>query len=162
MRKQYIVHEANKSLYMRRKQDWSTYYMRCWLRLLWHSQSYCHHSLPDSMLYSWGIDHNKKVAFTILEESYKLTVIFFGLTKNDILRDLVDTSSIANFIEIAIDLEVYDDIVNDVIKRIVENDLYINPERNASRKVEFLGVVCQNCKKWTLFHFILFFTFILF
>jgi len=102
------------------------------------------------------------VAFTILEESYKLTVIFFGLTKNDILRDLVDTSSIANFIEIAIDLEVYDDIVNDVIKRIVENDLYINPERNASRKVEFLGVVCQNCKKWTLFHFILFFTFILF
>ena len=69
------------------------------------------------MLYSWGIDHNKKVAFTILEESYKLTVIFFGLTKNDILRDLVDTSSIANFIEIAIDLEVYDDIVNDVIKK---------------------------------------------
>jgi len=57
------------------------------------------------------------VAFTILEESYKLTVIFFGLTKNDILRDLVDTSSIANFIEIAIDLEVYDDIVNDVIKK---------------------------------------------
>jgi len=102
------------------------------------------------------------VAFTIPEESYKLTVIFFGLTKNDILRDLVDTSSIANFIEIAIDLEVYDDIVKDIIKRIVENDLYINPERNASRKMEFLGVVCQNCKEWTLFHFILFFTFILF
>jgi len=68
------------------------------------------------------------VAFTTPEESYKPTVIFFGLTNslatfqaiiNDILRDLVDTNSIANFKEIA-----------------------INPERNASRKVEFLGVVC--------------------
>jgi len=54
---------------------------------------------------------------------------------------LVNTSSIANFIEIAIDLEEYDDIVKEVIKRIVENDLYINSERNASRKVKFSEVV---------------------
>jgi len=74
------------------------------------------------------------VAFTILEESYKPTVIFFGLTNspatfqaimNDILRYLVDTSSIANFIEIAMSLEGHDDIVKEVIKRMVENDLYI-------------------------------------
>jgi len=74
------------------------------------------------------------VAFTAPEESYKPTVIFFGLTNllatfqaiiNDILRDLVDTNSIANFIEIAIDLEGHDDIVKEVIKRMVENDLYI-------------------------------------
>jgi len=85
------------------------------------------------------------VAFTTLEESYKPTVIFFGLTNspatfqaimNDILRDLVDTSSIANFIEIAMSLEGHDDIVKEVTKRMVENDLYINPERNASRRLE--------------------------
>ena len=85
------------------------------------------------------------MAFTTLEESYKPTVIFFGLTNspatfqaimNDILRDLVDTSSIANFIEIAMSLEGHDDIVKEVTKRMVENDLYINPERNASRRLE--------------------------
>jgi len=78
------------------------------------------------------------VAFTTPEESYKPTVIFFGLTNllatfqaiiNDILRDLVDTNSIANFIEIAIDLEGHDDIVKEVIKRMVENDLYIYIQR---------------------------------
>ena len=85
------------------------------------------------------------MAFTTPEESYKPTVIFFGLTNspatfqaimNDILRDLVDTSSIANFIEIAMNLEGHDDIVKEVIKRMVENDLYINPERNTSRRLE--------------------------
>ena len=85
------------------------------------------------------------MAFTTPEESYKPTVIFFGLTNspatfqaimNDILRDLVDTSSIANFIEIAMSLEGHDDIVKEVTKRMVENDLYINPERNASRRLE--------------------------
>ena len=85
------------------------------------------------------------MAFTTLEESYKPTVIFFGLTNspatfqaimNDILRDLVDTSSIANFIEITMSLEGRDDIVKEVIKRMVENNLYINPERNASRRLE--------------------------
>jgi len=85
------------------------------------------------------------VAFTTLEESYKPTVIFFGLTNspatfqaimNDILRDLVDTSSISNFIEITMSLEGCDDIVKEVIKRMVENNLYINPERNASRRLE--------------------------
>ena len=74
------------------------------------------------------------MAFTTPEESYKPTVIFFGLTNslatfqaiiNDILRDLVDTNSIAKFKEIAINLEEHDDIVKEVIKRIVENDLYI-------------------------------------
>ena len=85
------------------------------------------------------------MAFTTPEESYKPTVIFFGLTNspatfqaiiNNILRDLVDTSSIANFIEIAMSLEGHDDIVKEVTKRMVENDLYINPERNASRRLE--------------------------
>ncbi len=74
------------------------------------------------------------MAFTTLEESYKPTVIFFRLTNspatfqaimNDILRDLVDTSSIVNFIEIAMSLEGHDDIVKEVIKRMVENNLYI-------------------------------------
>ena len=49
----------------------------------------------------------------------------FQAIMNDILRDLVDTSSIVNFIEIAMSLEGHDDIVKEVIKRMVENDLYI-------------------------------------
>jgi len=47
MRKQYIVHEANESLYMRIKWGFNTFYMRCWLRLLWHSQSCCHTLCPS-------------------------------------------------------------------------------------------------------------------
>ena len=58
MRKQYIVYEANESLYMRRKRGWSTYYMRCWLRLLQCSWSYHHYPLPYSMLHPWGINCN--------------------------------------------------------------------------------------------------------
>ena len=49
-----------------------------------------------------------KKGFTKLEEPYKLTVMFFGLKNslatfqemmNDILRDLVDTGNIADFID---------------------------------------------------------------
>ena len=79
-RKQYIVHEANELLYMRRKRGWSTYYMRYWLRLLQCSQSYCHYSLFYSMLHPWGIDHNKTLTiqfylFVICSTCYIIQVI---------------------------------------------------------------------------------------
>ena len=38
------IHEER----LRMKQGWNTYYMRCWLRLLWCSQSYCHTLNPSS------------------------------------------------------------------------------------------------------------------
>jgi len=60
--------------------------------------------------------------------------MFFGLTNspatfqtviNNILRDLVDTSSIANFIVTTNLEEEHDDIVQKLIKKIAEIDLYI-------------------------------------
>ena len=49
-RKQYVIHKANESLHMRIKWDFNTFYMRCWLRLLRHSQS-CYYTLCPSPWY---------------------------------------------------------------------------------------------------------------
>ena len=60
--------------------------------------------------------------------------MFFGLTNspatfqtviNDILRDLVDTSSTANFIVTTNLEEEHDNIVQKLIKKIAKIDLYI-------------------------------------
>ena len=79
-RKQYIVHETNKSLYMRRKRGWSIYYMRCWLRLLQCSQSYHHYLLFYSILHPRDIDYNKTLTiqfylFVICSTCYIIQVI---------------------------------------------------------------------------------------
>jgi len=73
---------------------------------------------------------------------YEPTVMFFGLTNslatfqamiNDILRDLIDTGDVAAFMD---DLLVgtenekkHNEIVEEVLKRMEENDLYIKPEK---------------------------------
>jgi len=83
-----------------------------------------------------------KVAFTILEESFKLTVMFFGLINspatfqtivNEILWDLINTGKIASFIDDIIigteGEERHDELVEKLIKRLAENDLYVKPEK---------------------------------
>ena len=73
---------------------------------------------------------------------YEPTVMFFGLTNslatfqamiNDILRDLIDTGDVAAFMD---DLLVgtenekkHNEIVEEVLKRMEENHLYIKPEK---------------------------------
>ena len=96
------------------------------------------------------------MAFTITEGSFELTVIFFGLTNslamfqtiiNEILWDLINTGKVASFIDNVIvrteEKEGYDEIVEEVIKRLAENNLYVKLEKYKwkMRKVEFLGVV---------------------
>ena len=94
--------------------------------------------------------------FSILEGSFEPTVIFFGLTNspaifqvmiNDLLRDLVVEEKIAVFIDnvmIAMETEEgHDEIVEEVLRRLEENDLFIKPEKCVwkVREVGFLGVV---------------------
>ena len=111
----------------------------------------------------WGYNNvrikegNKwKAAFTIPEELFELTVMFFGLTNspatfqammNELLRDLINTGKVAVFIDDVIvgteTEEGHDELVAEVVKRLEENDLYVKPEKCKwkVREVEFLGVV---------------------
>ena len=97
-----------------------------------------------------------KAAFSMLEESFEPTVMFFGLTNspamfqammNDLLRDLVVEEKIVVFIDdvmVATETEEgHDKIVEEVLKRLEENNLFVKPEKCVwkVREVGFLGVI---------------------
>ena len=99
-----------------------------------------------------------KTAFTIYLEVYEPTVMFFGLTNlpatfqamiNDILRDLIDTRDIAAFMDNMLveteDEEKHNEIVEEVLKRMEESDLYIKPEKCVwkVKEIDFLGLVIR-------------------
>jgi len=82
------------------------------------------------------------VAFTILEGSFKLVVMFFGLTNslamfqamiNKLLKNLINIGKVAAFIDDVIvgieDEKEHDELVAEVVKRLEENDLYVKPEK---------------------------------
>ena len=94
--------------------------------------------------------------FTIPEGSFEPTVMFFGLTNspatfqtmmNEILWDLINTGKVASFIDDVIigtdGEEGHDELVEEVVKKLAENDLYVKPEKCKwkVKKVGFLGVV---------------------
>ena len=79
----------------------------------------------------------------ILEGLFELTVMFFRLMNslvmfeimmNEILWDLINTGKIASFIDDVIigteRKEGYDKLVKEIVKRLVENDLYMKPENS--------------------------------
>ena len=83
-----------------------------------------------------------KTAFSIPEGSFEPTVMFFGLTNspatfqamtNDLLRDLVVEEKVAVFIDdmmIATETEEgHDKIVEEVLRRLEENDLFVKLEK---------------------------------
>jgi len=83
------------------------------------------------------------MVFTTLEGSFELTVMFFGLTNspvifqammNEILQDLINTREVASFINNVIvgteEKEGYDEIVEEVVERLVENGLYVKLEKS--------------------------------
>ena len=104
-------------------------------------------------------EENKcKVAFTTLEGSFEPTIMFFGLTNflamfqtmiNKILWNLINTGEVASFINNVIvgtkKKEEHDKAVEEVVKNLVENNLYVyvKPEKYKwkVRKVGFLGIV---------------------
>ena len=97
-----------------------------------------------------------KAVFSMPERSFKPIVMFFGLTNspatfqammNDLLRDLVMEEKVAVFIDnvmIAMETEEgYNEIVEEVLRRLEENDLFVKPEKYIwkVREVGFLGVI---------------------
>jgi len=82
--------------------------------------------------------------------------MFFGMTNlpatfqvmmNEILRDLINERKVAAFVnDMLVEIETeegYDEIVEEILRRLEENDLYIKPEKCVwkVRKIGFLGVV---------------------
>jgi len=76
------------------------------------------------------------------EGLFEPTVMFFGLTNspamfqamiNDLLRDLVVEEKVVVFIDdmmIAMETEEgHDEIVEEVLRRLEENDLFVKPEK---------------------------------
>ena len=97
-----------------------------------------------------------KAAFSMSEGSFEPMVMFFGLTNspvmfqamiNDLLRDLVVEEKVAVFIDnvmVATETEEgHDEIVEEVLRRLEENDLFVKPEKCVwkVREVGFLGVI---------------------
>ena len=98
----------------------------------------------------------QKVAFITLEKSFKLTVMFFGLTNspatfqtitNEILQDPINTGKVVSFINNIIieteEEEGYDELMEEIMKRLAENNLYVKPEKYKQKikEVGFLKVV---------------------
>ena len=83
-----------------------------------------------------------KRAFTTHIGSFELTVIFFGITNlpatfqammNKILRDLINEGKVAAFVDsVLVETETekgHDEIVEEILKRLKKNDLYVKPEK---------------------------------
>ena len=88
--------------------------------------------------------------------SFKPIVIFFGMTNspatfqammNEILRDLINEGKVVAFVDnVLVGTEIekgHDEIVEEILRRLEENDLYIKPEKYMwkARKIRFLEVV---------------------
>jgi len=97
-----------------------------------------------------------KVVFMTHIGAYEPIVMYFGLTNspatfqtmmNDLFWDLINQGDTATFIDdilVATDTEKgHDELVDEVLKRLEENDLFVKPEKCKwkVREVEFLGVV---------------------
>jgi len=111
----------------------------------------------------WGFNNVRikekdewKEVFTTHIGSFELTVMFFGMTNlpatfqammNEILRDLINEGKVAAFVDdVLVETETekgHDEIVEEILKRLEENNLYIKPEKCVwkARKIGFLGVV---------------------
>jgi len=97
----------------------------------------------------WGFNNMRikegnewKRIFMMHIGSFELTVIFFGMTNlpvtfqvmmNEILRDLINEGKVAAFVDdVLVGMETekgHDEIVEEILKRLEENDLYVKPEK---------------------------------
>ena len=80
--------------------------------------------------------------FLMLKGALKPIVIFFGLTNllvtfqimmNNLLRNMIEVGDIAAFIDnVVVETEIkkgHDEIVEEVLRRVVENNLFVKPEK---------------------------------
>jgi len=111
----------------------------------------------------WGFNNIRikegdewKGAFRTHVGSFEPTVMFFGMMNspaifqammNKILRDIINERKVAAFVDdVLVGTETekgHDEIVEEVLRRLEENDLYVKPEKCTwkVRKIGFLGVV---------------------
>ena len=82
------------------------------------------------------------MVFTTSEGLFEPTVMFFRLTNslaifqtimNKILWDLINTGEVASFIDNVIvgteEEKEHDEVIENVVKQLAENDLYVKPEK---------------------------------
>ena len=113
----------------------------------------------------WGFNNIRikeedewKGVFTTHIGSFEPTVMFFGMTNlpatfqammNEILRDLINKGKVAAFVDdVLVGTETeegHDKIVEEILRRLEENDLYIKLEKCVwkARKIGFLEVVIR-------------------
>jgi len=87
---------------------------------------------------------------------FEPTVMFFRMTNlpamfqamiNKILRDLINEEKVVAFVDdVLVGTEIekkHDEIVEEILKRLEENNLYIKPKKYVwkARKIGFLGVI---------------------
>ena len=99
--------------------------------------------------------------FTTLKELFEPTIMVFGLTNssamfsmmmNEILQYLINTRKVVSFINnIIVRIEKKEELVEEVVKKLAENDLYVKLE-----KCKY-----QSCEQWTLFYFLILFLFLI-
>ena len=97
----------------------------------------------------WGFNNVRikegdewKGVFTMHISSFKPTVMFFGMTNspatfqammNEILRDLINKGKVAVFVDdVLVGTETeegHDEIVEEILRRLEENNLYVKPEK---------------------------------
>jgi len=97
-----------------------------------------------------------KRVFTMYVGSFEPTIMFFGMTNlpamfqammNEILRDMINKGKVAAFVDdVLVGTETeegHDEIIEEVLRRLEENDLYVKLEKCVwkVRKIGFLGVV---------------------
>jgi len=83
-----------------------------------------------------------KAAFTTYVGSFEPVVMFFGMTNspamfqammNEILRDMINEGKVVAFVDdVLVGMETeegHDEVVEEVLKRLEENDLYVKPEK---------------------------------
>jgi len=99
-----------------------------------------------------------KAAFTTYVGSFEPVVMFFGMTNspamfqamiNEILRDMINEGKVTAFVDdVLVGMETeeeHDEVVEEVLKQLEENDLYVKLEK-CTWKVPFLGVVMEEGK----------------
>jgi len=113
----------------------------------------------------WGFNNVRikegdewKEAFTMHVGSFELIVMFFGITNslatfqaimNEILRDLINKEKVVAFVDnvlVGIETEEgHDKIVEEILRRLEENNLYVKLEKYVwkVRKIGFLGMIIE-------------------
>ena len=111
----------------------------------------------------WGFNNVRikegdewKRAFTMHVGSFELIVMFFGMTNlpatfqtmmNKILRDLINKGKVVAFVDNMLvgteTEEEHDEIIEEILRRLEENNLYIKLEKcmQKAKKIGFLGII---------------------